>query len=53
MSDQLDGCEIDMTDPIYVTEDDQVAALVLFADCWDDPAAVEQRKAEWEELFGA
>lgn len=51
--DELDGCDVDMTDPAHVTQDDDIAALVLFADCWDDPEAVEQRKAEWAELFNA
>lgn len=51
--DELEGCEIDMTDPAHITEDgEQTTALVLFGDCWDDPEAVEQRKAEWAELFG-
>lgn len=53
MDDQLDGCEVDMADPAHLTEDSQIAALVLFADCWDDPAAVERRRAEWRELFDA
>lgn len=51
--DELDGCDVDMTDPAHITQDDDIAALVLFADCWDDPEAVEQRKAEWAELFSA
>lgn len=44
--DDLDGCEVDMTDPVHLTGDDDVDALVMFADCWDDPDAVEQRRAE-------
>jgi hypothetical protein len=33
------------------TADDEVDALVLFADVeFTDPAAVEQRRAEWTEL---
>lgn len=52
--DELDGCEIDMTDPAHVTADgEEVTALLLFADCWDDPAAVEQRVGELEELAAA
>lgn len=44
---ELDGCDVDMTDPAHVTEDgDQVLGLVLFADCWDDPDAVEQRRQD-------
>jgi hypothetical protein len=42
-----------MTDPTHITTDDDIDALVLFADCWDDPAAVAKRKAEWAELFDA
>ena len=50
--DDLDGCDVDMADPEHITQDgDQVTALVLFADCWDDPEAVERRRAEWQELF--
>lgn len=52
--DDLDPCgEIDFADPAHATEDgEQTDALVMFADCWDDPDAVEQRKAElaaWDE----
>lgn len=54
MDDELDGCGVDMTDPAHTTDNgEQVEALVLFADCWDDPEAVERRKAEWAELFDA
>jgi len=50
--DHLDGCEVDMTDPAHVTQDgEQAEALVLFADCWDDPEEVERRAAQWRELF--
>jgi hypothetical protein len=48
-SDELDGCEIDFTDPEHLTEDgEQQDALVMFADIWDDPEAVERRKIELE-----
>jgi hypothetical protein len=44
---QLDGCDVDMTRPDQLTEDgEQTDALVMFADCWDDPAAVEQRRRD-------
>jgi hypothetical protein len=50
----LDGCELDFADPAHVTDDgDQVDALVMFADCWDDPAAVERRRAELIEWSAA
>jgi hypothetical protein len=52
--DFLDG-EIDgsVYDPAKHTEDEDVAALVLFGDIdWTDPQAVERRKAEWEQLHG-
>jgi hypothetical protein len=49
--DELDGCEIDFTDPEHLTEDgEQQDALVMFADCWDDPEAVERRRVELIEL---
>ncbi len=53
MDDELDGCEVEMDDSAHITADNEVDALVLFADCWDDPEAVERRKAEWVELFHA
>jgi hypothetical protein len=44
-----DGCDLDFADPEHITQDgEQVDALVMFADCFDDPVAVEQRKAELE-----
>jgi hypothetical protein len=42
----LDGCAVDATDPAHVTGDEDVDALVMYADCWDDPEAVERRRAE-------
>jgi hypothetical protein len=53
-TDHLDGCELDFDDPETNTADDQVAALVLFADIdFTDPAAVTARKAEWETLWAS
>jgi uncharacterized protein YecE (DUF72 family) len=50
--DMLDGCAVQF-DPSKETTDDDVAALVLFADVeFTTPEAVEARKAEWQELFG-
>lgn len=51
--DLLDGCDVVLDgDPERVTEDDQVAALVLFADVdFEDPDAVEARRLEWEEVL--
>ena len=51
----LDGCEIDFDNPQWNTPEGDVDALVMFADCWDDPDAVEQRRAElteWNEATG-
>lgn len=48
-SGDLDPCgdDVDFTDPAHVTEDgEQTDALVMFADVWDEPDAVEQRRAE-------
>ncbi len=42
----LDGCDLDFYDPNMNTSDSDVDALVLFADCWDDPAAVDRRREE-------
>lgn len=51
---QLDGCELDFDDPTTNTGDDQVAALVLFADIdFTDPAAVDARRSEWEALWAS
>jgi hypothetical protein len=47
LPDHLDGCEIDFADPAYVTANgEQTDALVMFADCWDDPDELERRRAE-------
>lgn len=51
--DTLSACG-DIDDPQRRCADDQVAALVLFADVeFTSPTAVERRVAEWQELFGA
>lgn len=48
--DELDGCGTAGD----VLGDGDVTAFVLFADVDpDDPAAVEARRAEWEQLHGA
>lgn len=47
--DLLDGCDLDFTEA--PTGDDDLDAVVLFADVADDPAAIERRRAEWQELF--
>jgi hypothetical protein len=51
----VDGCDVDMTDPAHLTDDgEQVDALLMFADVqWDDPAAVEARRVELIELAAA
>ena len=52
--DALDGCDLDFGVPHQVTDDGDVAALVLFADVeFDDPASVAERVRAYEELFGA
>lgn len=52
--DDLDGCDEDFTDLAHVTEDgEQVDALVMFADVWDDPEAVEARRVELTEWDAA
>lgn len=43
---ELDGCEMEFDDPSMNTRDDQLDALVMFADCWDDDKAVEARRVE-------
>lgn len=63
--DDLDGCEVDMSDPAHVSTDDDVDALMCFGDLpWVgshegpdgrmyptlDPDAVAQRVAELREL---
>lgn len=46
--DLIDACDIDMAeDP---TPDDDIAGVVLFADC-ETEAEVAIRKAEWKEIF--
>jgi hypothetical protein len=43
----LDGCDLDFAQEDQVTEDgEQVAALAMFADVWDDPDAVDQRRRD-------
>ncbi len=43
-----------LDDPATNTADDELDALVLFADVdFTDPAARAQRSAEWAMLFGA
>ncbi len=50
--DDLDGCDLEFG-TYDRTHDDDVAALVLFADVdFTDPDAVEARRREYEELFG-
>lgn len=49
MADQLeplDGCDLDFDDASKNTRDDEIDPLVMFADCWDDPDAVEARRVE-------
>ena len=42
--DELDGCALEFDDPEYNTADgEQTDTLLMFADVWDDPAAVTQR----------
>lgn len=49
--DDLDGCELPFDDQTSNTADgEQVDALVMFADVWDDPDAVERRRVELIEL---
>lgn len=53
--DDLDGCEIQFDNPAWNTPEGDVDALVMFADCWDNPDAVEQRRADlidWSEATG-
>jgi len=55
--DDLDGCELDFDDASKNTRDgDEIDALVMFADVFDDPAAVEARRrelVEWDEATRA
>jgi hypothetical protein len=51
---QLDGCDVDMDRPDKLTEDgEQTDALVMFADCWDDDQAIEERRRELTEWANA
>jgi hypothetical protein len=51
--DDLDGCDVDMTQEDQISDDHAIDALVMFADVWDDPAAVEQRRLDLEALNGS
>lgn len=47
-----DACDVSFDIPEKNTTDENIDALVLFADVdWNDAEAVAKRKAEWEELF--
>lgn len=49
--DMLDGCELDFDDPEMNCPDEDLDALVLFADVdFLDDAAVEARRAEYAAL---
>lgn len=49
---QGDPCDVSFDMPDKNTADEDVDALMLFADVdFTDPDAVAARKAEWEELF--
>lgn len=49
--DELCGCDLNFDDPEKNTSDEDVTALVLYADVdFLDPAAVEARQAEYEAL---
>lgn len=53
-ADDLDGCDLDFTVEDQVSGDgEQVEALVMFADCWDSPEAVERRRVELVEWAAA
>jgi hypothetical protein len=48
----LDGCVVEFDNPAWNTPDGDVDALVMFADVFDNPDAVERRRAElveWSE----
>lgn len=50
---ELDACDESFDLPDKNTADEDIDAVVLFADVdFTDPEAVAKRKAEWEELFG-
>jgi hypothetical protein len=45
--DEPDGCDLDFTEEAHLTQDgEQTDAVVMFADCWDQPEAVERRRTE-------
>jgi len=49
--DELCGCDLDFCDPSQISSDDDLTALVLFADVnFLDPEAVQARVAEYEAL---
>lgn len=49
--DTLCGCDLDFRDPLLITNDEDVDALVLYADVnFEDPEAVAKRQAEYDEL---
>lgn len=52
-SDDLDGCDVDLTES--PTPDGEVDLLVLFADALDPgaPGDVESRREDWEALWGS
>lgn len=51
---ELDGCDHGMFDEDRLTADDEIDAVVLFADIdFTDPAAVAARVAEWEALWAS
>jgi len=50
----LDCCDVGLFDEDQLTADDQIDAVVLFADVdFTDPDAVEARKREWEALWAS
>jgi len=52
--DNLDGCILNFDDPEKNTSDDEIDALVLFADVdFEDPVAVVARSGAWMALFGS
>jgi len=53
-ADVLDGCDL-IFDGWEATRDDEVDAVVMFADCWDSPSRVDGRRIdliEWAEAAG-
>jgi hypothetical protein len=52
--DDLDGCSLPFDDVAHNTDDgEQLDALVMFADVWDDAEAVERRRVELVEWNAA